>query len=304
MIKAIFIDIDGTLRDSNRNLSSRTINAVKKVTDKGILVILCSGRPRKYTEQISRECFASKYIITSSGGMIYDYEENKVLYVNEMNKEALIKLYEIANPEDVRYIMNVGEGRVVNKVKHADQEIQLDEDIKDFVYNNPVVQCTIADSDFNKIKNLIPKIDKVENVEIKNRHKSLLDDKFKDDKTVFCDIANINSNKGNAVRKLLEILNIPKEDTIAIGDDNNDLSMFEQVGYRVAVDNAIDIVKEKSDEITLSNDEDGVAVFLEKVSEIAIRNGITAIGALKVNKEVITKIDDKYYIQSKLKNVS
>ena len=304
MIKAIFIDIDGTLRDSERNLSSRTINAVKKVTDKGILVILCSGRPRKYTEQISRECFASKYIITSSGGMIYDYEENKVIYVNEMNKEALIKLYEIANPEDVRFIMNVGEGRVVNKVKHADQETQLDEDIKDFVYNNPVVQCTIADSDFNKIKNLIPKIDKVENVEIKNRHKSLLDDKFKDDKTVFCDIANINSNKGNAVKKLLEILNIPKEDTIAIGDDNNDLSMFEQVGYRVAVDNAIDIVKEKSDEITLSNDEDGVAVFLEKVSEIAIRNGITAIGALKVNKEVITKIDDKYYIQSKLKNVS
>ncbi|HCC04640.1 MAG TPA: hypothetical protein DEP51_07350 [Clostridiales bacterium] len=267
MIKAIFIDIDGTLRDSDRNLSSRTINALKKVTDKGILVILCSGRPRKYTEQISRECFASKYIITSSGGMIYDYEENKVLYVNEMNKEALIKLYEIANPEDVRYIMNVGEGRVVNKVKHADQEIQLDEDIKDFVYNNPVIQCTIADSDFDKIKNLIPKINKVKNVEIKNRHKSLLDDKFKDDKTVFCDIANINSNKGNAVKKLLEILNISKEDTIAIGDDNNDLSMFEQVGYRVAVDNAIDIVKEKADEITLSNDDDGVAVYLEKLLE-------------------------------------
>ena len=67
------------------------------------------------------------------------------------------------------------------------------------------------------------------------------------------------------MRKLLEILNIPKEDTIAIGDDNNDLSMFEQVGYRVAVDNAIDIVKEKADEITLTNDEDGVAVFLEKL---------------------------------------
>lgn len=265
MIKAIFIDIDGTLRDSDKNLSLRTINAVKKVTDKGILVILCSGRPRRYTEQISRECNASKYIITSSGGNIYDYQENKIIYVNEMDKEALIKLYQIANPEDVRYIMNVGEGRVVNKVKHADQEIKLNEDIKDFVYKNPVVQCTIADSNFDKIKNLIPKIEKVENIEIKNRHKSLLDDKFKDDKTIFCDIANINSNKGNAVKKLLEILNIKKEDTIAIGDDNNDLSMFKQVGYKVAVDNAIDIVKEKADEITLSNDEDGVAIYLEKL---------------------------------------
>ena len=115
MIKAIFIDIDGTLRDSNRNLAVKTIEIIKKVSEKGILVILCSGRPRKYTEQISRECFASKYIITSSGGNIYDYEQDKILYVNEMDKEAIIKLYEITNPEDVRFIMNVGEGRVVNK---------------------------------------------------------------------------------------------------------------------------------------------------------------------------------------------
>ena len=218
MTKAIFIDIDGTLRDSNRNLSARTIETIKKVSEKGILVILCSGRPRKYTEEISRECFASKYIITSSGGNIYDYEQDKILYVNKMDKEALIKLYEIANLEDVRFIMNVGEGRVVNKVKHTDQEKKLEENIRDFVYKNDVIQCTIADSDFDKIKNLIPKIEKIENVEI-----------------------------------------------IAIGDDNNDLSMFEQVGYKVAVDNAIDIVKEKADEITLSNDEDGVAVFLEKL---------------------------------------
>lgn len=66
-------------------------------------------------------------------------------------------------------------------------------------------------------------------------------------------------------KKLLEILDIKKEEAIAIGDDNNDLSMFEQVGYKIAVSNAIDIVKEKADEITLSNDENGVAVFLEKL---------------------------------------
>ena len=121
---------------------------------------------------------------------------------------------------------------------------------------------------FDKIKNLIPIIEKIENVEIKNRHKSLLDDRFKDDNTIFCDIANINSNKGNAVKKLLEILNIKKEETIALGDDNNDLSMFEQVGRKVAMNNAIDLVKEKADEITLSNDEDGVVDAIKKYFEL------------------------------------
>ena len=56
MYQAIFVDIDGTLRDNQRNLSQKTIDTVKKVTDNGTLVILCSGRPRKYTEEISRQC--------------------------------------------------------------------------------------------------------------------------------------------------------------------------------------------------------------------------------------------------------
>ena len=93
MYKAIFVDIDGTLRDNNRQLSQKTIDTVKKVTDKGILVILCSGRPRKYTEEVSKMCCASKYIITSNGGNIYDYEENRVIYSYIMNKEAILKLY-------------------------------------------------------------------------------------------------------------------------------------------------------------------------------------------------------------------
>ena len=87
MIKAIFIDIDGTLRDSNRNLSAKTIETIKKVSEKGILVILCSGRPRKYTEEISRKCFASKYIITSNGGNIYDYEQNKFYMLIKWTKK-------------------------------------------------------------------------------------------------------------------------------------------------------------------------------------------------------------------------
>ena len=160
--------------------------------------------------------------------------------------------------------------KVLNRINNA-----KDNELKSFGFDYPRIQVQ-GKSNGNKIggiagyyqgnsKNL--EYIEVENVEIKNRHKSLLDTKFKDDKTIFCDIANIDSNKGNAVKKLLEILNIKKEETIAIGDDMNDLSMFEQVEYKVAVDNAIDIVKENADEITSSNDEDGVAVFLNKLLE-------------------------------------
>lgn len=60
-------------------------------------------------------------------------------------------------------------------------------------------------------------------------------------------------------------LNVPIENTIAIGNDKNDISMFEAAGLSVAVANASDYIKNKVDFITLSNDEDGVAIFLEKI---------------------------------------
>lgn len=229
MYKAVFIDIDGTLRNSKKQLTQKTIDTVKKVTEKGVLVVLCSGRPRKYTEDVSRACHASRYIITSGGGDIYDYEEEKILYLRVMNKKALLELYEIAEKVDARYIMNVDAGRVVTKVKYPDQDIKLTVPIKEFVYSHDVVQCVIEDSDFDKINSIIPDVEKIKSVEIKNRHKSLVNSSFTREGSIYCDVANVETSKGSGIVKLCEILNIDLKDTIGIGDDNNDMSMFETV---------------------------------------------------------------------------
>lgn len=281
MYKAVFIDIDGTLRDNNRNISSKTIEIISKVTQKGILVILCSGRPRKYTEDISKECNASKYIITSGGANIYDYEKNEIIYINKIDKVACLELYKMAVEADVRFIMNVGESRVVNKLRHLDgSEIELKTDIEKFINENDIMQCVIADSDFEKIRSLKEKIEKIEKVEIKNQHKNLTDTSFPKEGTAYYDVANIESSKGNAIIKFCEKLNIDLKDTIAIGDDYNDISMFKVVGHSVVMGNANDKIKEYADEITESNDNDGVAVFLEKLlkeMEYQKRNGLELI---------------------------
>lgn len=266
MYKAVFIDIDGTLRDDNKIISERTINSIKKTTEKGILVILCSGRPQKYTENISREVGASKYIITASGGNIYDYEAEKTLYVSSMNKNACINLYKIAEEAGVRFGMYVGDRIVTNKIKYENGlEIKLEESIESFMEKNDVFQCNIADKDYDKMKELVPYIEKVENCEIKNKHKSLNDINEPKIGDIYLDVADASSCKGNAVKKFCEILNIDLKDTVAIGDDYNDLSMFKVVGHSVAMGNANDMIKNAADEVTKSNSEDGVAVFLEKL---------------------------------------
>lgn len=69
LYQAIFIDIDGTLRTDTRGITKRTREAIQKVIDLGILVVICSGRPRKSAIQVSKEVGASHYIISSNGAL-------------------------------------------------------------------------------------------------------------------------------------------------------------------------------------------------------------------------------------------
>ena len=66
LYKAIFIDIDGTLRNDNKEISKRTKEMIKDIVNLGILVIICSGRPYKTTIEISKNIFASNIIISSN----------------------------------------------------------------------------------------------------------------------------------------------------------------------------------------------------------------------------------------------
>ena len=238
MYKAIFIDIDGTLRNNKREVTKRTMEAVKKTVESGILVVICSGRPRKYTEDVSRKACASNYIISSNGCSIYDYAQKQVLYENIMDKKACVELYKISEQSGIRFIMNVGDGRVVSELHSKDNlEEKLSTDIETFVNNNNVV----------------------------HQHKSLVNPEAPKEGSIYYDVSNVGINKGTGIKKFCEILNIDLKDVIAIGDDKNDLPMFKMAGLSVAMGNATGEVKEHADQITLSNEEDGVAVFLEKL---------------------------------------
>ena len=269
MVKAIFIDIDGTLLSNNsRKITLRTKQIIEKITQKGILVIITSGRPTKYTQDISEQCLASSYIITSNGATIYDYKQGKVIYNNKISKEACLKLYNMTKQKKIKFIMNLGETRVVIKQKYFDgSEIQLNEEIDKFLDKNDVAQCIIADSDFDKIKSLKVEIEQIEGIKIINQHKSLIDNNFKKEGSIYYDIADMNTSKGNAIKRMCEYLNIDLKDTIAIGDSFNDISMFEVVGYSVTMENAMEEVKRYANEVTKSDKEDGVAIFLEKLEK-------------------------------------
>lgn len=105
MYKIIFIDIDGTLRNDKKEITEKTKEAIQKAIEKGIYVVICSGRPTKYVEEVSKEALASNYVIGCNGGEIYDYEEKKTIYLNVLANKEVITLWYIAERYDVQLIM-------------------------------------------------------------------------------------------------------------------------------------------------------------------------------------------------------
>lgn len=266
MYKIIFADIDGTLRNSKGEISQRTKDDIEKLRQMGIEVILCSGRPRCEVERVSRECNASRYIISSNGAEVYDYISKKVEYRNMVHIDSIIKLYDIAEKENCIFVMNTGNVRIVNKYKYKDHtEIIPSNGIIAAAYDNNIMQCIIIDKDLEKMKKIREQILVMPEVRIINESKCFNNKSIIPNDSIYCDIVDKDTSKGIAVDKICQILDVKKEDTVGIGDSYNDIELLEHVGYSVAMKNAVRGLKSRVDEVTNTNDLDGAAEFFEKI---------------------------------------
>jgi hydroxymethylpyrimidine pyrophosphatase-like HAD family hydrolase len=108
-------------------------------------------------------------------------------------------------------------------------------------------------------------INNIKDIKIINQSKNLIDESFSSIGSTYVDIVADNTSKGDAISHFSAIYNIPEKNRIAIGDDSNDISMFENCGYNVAMGNALPSLKDKADYITLDNNHDGVALYLESL---------------------------------------
>lgn len=257
MYKIIFIDIDGTLRNDKKEITNRTKEAIQKVVQKGIHVVICSGRYRQYVENVSKEAMASNYIIACNGGEIYDYKNKKIIYENNLRKQIIMELYQLAEKYKVQFVINSRDKRVVFN--------ESDNILEEFLKTHSSTQCIFADEDASKIRTIKSEVEKLEDVEIINLSKSLLNKDVPAENSLFLDVACRGTSKGNAIKKLCTYLKIDLNDSVAIGDSYNDLPMFEVVKHCVVMGNALEDIKKVADKVIDTNDEDGVAKFLEKI---------------------------------------
>lgn len=262
-IKIIFIDIDGTIRNDKKRISLTTRYIIKKLTKKGIIIVICSGRNRNYTKNISLKCYASPYIISSNGADIYNYKDNTVINEEAIKQSTIQKLLDISSKYDTIINFNAENYQYTNK-ERTNKKILI-KNFKEILKNIKIVQSIILDNDYHKMLKVKEELLKLNDIKIVNCSKHLLDKNIKIDKYSYFDLVNKSVSKGNAISKLCEYLKIDLNSSMAIGDSYNDISMFEKVNYSVAMGNSIASVKKHAKLKTDTNNNDGVYKILKDV---------------------------------------
>lgn len=268
MIKAIFIDIDGTLLNSKREITTNTKETIKECIRKGIKVVLASGRSRTITREYQELAGTSPYIISSNGADVYDIEKDLEIYSTSLNKDAVNKIFDFSQKNNYKINFNYNFELVMNKMFYPDEKdnVKTEEEIHNIIEKEKIVQCVVANKDIEKMIEFKQYLkDNLVGVKIENESKRLKDINLKPSNHYYCDITSLGAAKGSAIKKLCQYLHIEKNEIVVIGDGENDVSMFETTDNSVAMGNATAEVKKKANYITDSNDEEGVAKILKKV---------------------------------------
>lgn len=255
----IAIDSDGTLRHSDGSISDRTKKIIEKLVKKGNIITICTARPRYHTLKISEEVGINRFLISSNGTEVYDNLNNEIIYSAYLSSKYCKKIYSDVEKIGIRAIFVCDNVEYATQFIRNDSQILLNKNNIDNMLARNIKQIMIIGKDKKKIKRYKNKV--------KKYNLNIIDTSSDAKEEIWFSIISSSASKGIALKKLAEYLDIPMCQTVAIGNDNNDLSMIQEAGIGIAVSNSTDKLKSLAKKITSSNDDDGVAQSLEELEK-------------------------------------
>ncbi len=264
----VFCDIDDTLNPSNGKTTEYTREVMKKLKDKGIKVVVNTGRSAKYAVEKSIEAGLSEFVISSNGAEVYNYHERKEIFSKPISNDDILAIYDYCVTHNMTIILNCLEKRYINikDYKYNNEPAIYFEDINEVINNNKINQLVILSSNFDRML-VLPSMFKEKFPSLKVVHSSigLIEEKREPGKEYYHDLVLENTAKSTGIVELLDYLGLDSEKAIAIGNGYDDICMCDVVGTSVAVENANQTLKEVATYITESAANDGVAKILEKL---------------------------------------
>lgn len=267
MVKLVATDLDGTLLRSDRTISARTRQAVADVERAGIGFVLVTGRPPRWLAPIKDQIDHRGVAICANGGLVLDLATDEIVQFDVFDEEVGMEVVTALRAllpglavgvewvdgfaNDPRYPRGLRASEVVPGMAH---DAPTDADL----FARPVVKILARIAD-GRVEEILPQA-----MEAVGERATLT---WSD--LGLLEITAAGVTKASALQRYVHSRGVDAAEVIAFGDMPNDLPMLQWAGYGVAVANAHPSVREIADEVTGSNDEDGVAQVIERVVQAA-----------------------------------
>lgn len=258
--KLIAMDFDGTLLNDKKEIGERTKETLIKYKKKGYKIVGVTARALLSAKAaIPFEIF--DYLVLNNGVNLYDVSEEKENYVGKISKQSASKIVEIVENFgcQINYIDFISSTTYYSYKKKKNSNISFIKDIDTIEeVKEDIARMNLFFFDWNPIDEVCRCI----NAEQEDVDCFIMQDSGSQEKWLVVNPKGV--DKKITLENLGKKLHIKLEEMIFFGDGLNDLPIMENIGCSVAMGNALDEIKEKADYVTSTNNEDGIAVFLEK----------------------------------------
>lgn len=270
--KLLVLDVDGTLLNDERKISKRTLAALLKVQQMGVRIVLASGRPTYGLMPLAKTLELGNY-----GGFVLSY--NGCQIIKAQNGEILFERR--INPEMLPYLEKKARKNGFAIFTYHDDTLITDSPDNEYIKNEALLNNLkiIKEDEFSTAIDFAPckcmlVSDKEEAlIELEQHWEKRLAgtlDAFRSE-PYFLEVVPCGVNKANTLGALLEHLEVTREEAIAVGDGVCDVTMLQLAGMGIAMGHSQDSVKVCADYVTASNEEDGVALAVEKLILAEVR---------------------------------
>jgi len=287
MYKLIAIDLDGTLLNSYGTVSEKNKIALQKAKEKGVEIVLASGRSTTSVKNIANDLEVCQYIICGNGSLVYDLKKDEIIYDKFIEKKKVLQIINVCEQNSIYYNIYT-ENMVIaktlnNNVLFYHQEnaskpdskktkINLVQNIYEYVEkleNQNILKITISDSDsiiFNGIIRKLREIKDIDVLDVSHMSRKIIKSGTEEVSIqyYYTEITSKNVDKWYTIEYLMNQLNIRKEEVMTIGDNVNDKIMLENAGCGVAMGNSAPYIKDIADIVVVDNNQDGVAEAIEQ----------------------------------------
>lgn len=264
MIKICTIDLDGTLFDKEKNISKENIEAIKEARKNGCKIVVATGRPISGVTHVLEALELTTnddYVICYNGAKVLNCGTKETVFELTITGSDVKKIYQYVKENNLNYhaFRNNGELICNRQNPYTDVECRINKVIAydydfDTVNDDDLFLKAMIVDDFDFLNNLTKGIDPYFYTTYTMVRSS----------RIFLEFLNKKVDKGLALENLAKYLNVSMDETMAIGDAENDLSMIKRAKIGVAMANAFPEVLAECDFVTLSNEESGVAYAINK----------------------------------------